>query len=116
MKAIDHPHVRVNFDTGNITYYNRDRNAVDELEKIIDYVGTVELKDHNGAFETWVFPPLGQGVVDFKGVLRILIDHGYSGPVTLEFEGTKGVELDEAGTKRAIEQSIAYIRSIGNFA
>lgn len=116
MKAIDHPQVRVNFDTGNITDYNRDRNAVDELAKIIDYVGTVELKDHNGAFQTGVFPRLGQGVVDFRGVFRLLCDHGYAGPVTLEFEGTKGIELDEAGTKKAIEESIAYIRSIGDFA
>jgi sugar phosphate isomerase/epimerase len=115
MKAVDHPNVRVNFDTGNITYYNRDRNAVDELEKVIDYVATVELKDHDGGFESWVFPPLGRGVVDFPGVLRVLSDHGYSGPVTLEFEGVKGVELDEAGTGAAIEDSIRYIRSIGSF-
>lgn len=116
MKAIDHPNVRVNFDTGNITYYNRDRNAVDELKKIIDYVATVELKDHNGGFETWVFPPLGQGAVDLRGVVRVLADFRYAGPVTLEFEGTKGVDLDEAETRKAIEESIAYARSIGTFS
>lgn len=115
MEAIDHPNVRVNFDTGNITYYNRDRNAVDELRKVVDYVATVELKDHDGGFESWAFPPLGRGVVDFPGVLRVLSDHGYSGPVTLEFEGTRGVELDEAGTKAAIEESVQYLRLIGTF-
>lgn len=115
MKAIAHPNVRVNFDTGNITYYNRDRNAVDELRKVIDYVATVELKDHNGGFETWTFPPLGKGVVDFKGVFEALDAHGYAGPVTLEFEGTKGVELDEAQTKQAIAESVAYLRTLGTF-
>lgn len=116
MQAINHPNVRVNFDTGNITYYNHGRNAVDELMKCIDFVGTVEFKDHNGEFETWVFPPLGTGITDFKGVLKVLQDHEYAGPITLEFEGTKGVELDEAGTKAAIQQSIAYVRSIGEFS
>ena len=116
MKAINHPNIRVNFDTGNITYYNHNTNAVDELKKIVDYVATVELKDHNGGFETWVFPPLGQGAVDLPGVLKVLAAHHYAGPVTLEFEGTKGVELDESQTKAAIEESIAYVRSIGEFS
>lgn len=115
MKAIDHPNVRVNFDTGNITYYNRECEAADELKKIIDYVATVEVKDHNGEFETWVFPPLGKGIVDFKSVLGVLDASGYTGPVTLEFEGTKGVELDESQTKKAIEESIAYIRALATF-
>jgi sugar phosphate isomerase/epimerase len=115
IKAIGHPNVRVNFDTGNITFYNHNSNAVDELKKCIDYVATVEAKDHNGAFETWTFPALGKGIVDFKGVLRVLDEHDYAGPVTLEFEGIKGVELDEAGTKQAIEESVAYLRSIGSF-
>ncbi|MBI3119948.1 MAG: sugar phosphate isomerase/epimerase [Candidatus Hydrogenedentes bacterium] len=116
MQAIGHPSIRVNFDTGNITFYNHDRNAVDELKKIIDYVGTVELKDHNGGYESWEFPPLGTGKVDLKGVVQVMRQHAYTGPVTLEFEGVKGVELDEEGTKKAIEDSIKYIRSLGDFA
>ena len=48
MKRINHPNVRVNFDTGNITYYNHGADVVAELKKIVDYVATVELKDHGG--------------------------------------------------------------------
>ena len=115
MKAVNHPNVRVNFDTGNITYYNRDRNAVDELKKAIDYVATVEVKDHDGVLESWTFPALGKGVVDFKGVFGVLDAHGFAGPVTIEFEGTKGVELDEAQTKQAIADSVAHLRSMAAF-
>lgn len=115
MQAVDHPFVRVNFDTANITYYNRDTDAVTELKKIVDYVATVEFKDHNGGFETWTFPPLGQGVVDFPGVLAVLNAHKYAGPITLEFEGTKGVELNEEQTRQAIETSVAYVRRLGEF-
>jgi sugar phosphate isomerase/epimerase len=115
MKAIDHPNIRVNFDTANITYYNMNTNAVDELKKIVDYVATVELKDHSEEFETWNFPPVGQGVVDMPEVLRILKQHGYTGPITLEFEGVKGVELNETETQKAIAESVAYVRSLGSF-
>ncbi|MFO7973956.1 MAG: sugar phosphate isomerase/epimerase family protein [Candidatus Hydrogenedentota bacterium] len=115
MKAIDHPNIRVNFDTANITYYNRNTDAVAELKKIIDYVATVEIKDHTGEFETWNFPAVGQGKVDVPSILELLREHGYRGPITLEFEGIKGVELSETETKLAIAESIAYIRSLGRF-
>ena len=114
-KAINHPNIRVNFDTANITYYNKDTDAVAELKKIIDYVATVEIKDHSGEFETWNFPAVGQGVVDAPAILELLRKHGYTGPITLEFEGIKGVELSEVETKLAIAESIAYIRSLGRF-
>jgi len=115
MKLINHPNIRVNFDTGNITYYNKDTDAVAELKKIVDYVATVELKDHTGQYETWNFPPVGQGVVDIPAILGILKEHNYSGPITLEFEGIKGVELNETETQKAIAESVAYVRSLGCF-
>lgn len=115
MKAVHHPNIRVNFDTGNITFYNKDTTAVKELKKSIGCVATLELKDHSGAHETWEFPVLGGGSVDFPGVVALLREHGYAGPVTLEFEGTKGVELTQEQTLQAIADSVAYARSIGSF-
>ena len=56
MQAIGHPNIRVNFDTANVTYYNHGTSAVAELKKSIEYVRTVEFKDHTGGFETWDFP------------------------------------------------------------
>ncbi|MBX7254786.1 MAG: sugar phosphate isomerase/epimerase [Candidatus Hydrogenedentes bacterium] len=113
MKAINHPNVRVNFDTGNITYYNKGADAVAELKKSIDYVGTVEFKDHDGGLESWVFPVLGQGIVKFPDVWKVLQTKGYKGPITIEFEGTKGVELTEEQTKEAIAGCVKYARSLG---
>jgi sugar phosphate isomerase/epimerase len=115
MRAINHPNIRVNFDTGNVTYYNHDTDAATELAKCVDYVATVEFKDHNGEYETWNFPTIGTGVVDFPAVVKILKDHHYTGPITMEVEGVHGVETDEAEIKRYIEQSAAYVRSLGRF-
>jgi len=115
MQAVNHPNIRVNFDTANITYYNKNTSAAAELKKSLPYVATVEFKDHSGDFETWVFPALGQGIVDVSTIAGMLREHGYAGPVTLEFEGTKGVELSEEETKKAIADSVAYARTQGNF-
>ena len=115
MKAVNHPNVRVNFDTANITYYNKNTTAVDELKKSIPYLATIEFKDHSLGFETWDFPVVGQGKVDFKTIVEMLKAQGYQGPVTIEFEGTKGVALTEEQTKLAIAESVAWVRSLANF-
>ena len=115
MKRINHPNVRVNFDTGNITFYNRDADAVTELKKCIDYVVAVEFKDHDGKYQSWVSPTIGQGAVDFPGILKTLQEHGYAGPITMEVEGIQGVKMNEEECKRYIEESARHIRSLGTF-
>ncbi len=115
MKVINHPNVRVNFDTANITYYNHDAKAEAELGKCVDYVATVEVKDHNGAFETWNFPALGEGIIDFPAIFKVLREHKYAGPITIEVEGIKGVEWSLEDKKKALEASVAYLRTIEKF-
>lgn len=115
MRRVNHPNVRVNFDTGNITYYNAGADVVAELKKVVDYVATAELKDHGGKPRTWDFPALGQGKIDFAGVLRVLREHGYSGPITIEVEGVEGVPWDEGQTKQAIADSVAFLRRLAPF-
>ncbi len=112
MEAIKHPAVRVNFDTANVYFYNQNVTAVGELGKVIDYVASVHLKDTTGGYEDWTFPTLGTGVVDFAEVFRMLNARGFAGPFTMELEGTKGVELDEAGQLKYIADSVAYLRRI----
>jgi L-ribulose-5-phosphate 3-epimerase len=115
MQHVNHPNVRVNFDTGNITFYNQGTDAVTELKKIIDYVATVELKDHTGKCQDWNFPVLGKGVVDFPAIVKLLEEHHFRGPITIEVEGVRGVPMDEAQTKRYIAESVKYVQSLGNF-
>ena len=115
MAALDHPHVRVNFDTANVYYYNHDVTAEGELAKVIDYVASVHLKDTTGGYECWDFPALGTGVVDFPKVLAMLAEHRFAGPLTMELEGTEGVKLDEGAQLKYVEDSAAYLRAIGAF-
>ena len=113
MQGVDHPNVRVNFDTGNIYYYNEGRNSVDEIRKIAKYVSSVHLKDTNGGFKAFDFPTIGEGVVDFAGVFREMNAVGFHGPFTMELEGIRGEELTVEGTHRRIEESIAHLKKLG---
>ena len=56
MDEVDHPHVRLNFDTGNIAYYNQGVDPCDELEKVKHLVRNVHLKDNRGRLRGLVLP------------------------------------------------------------
>ena len=113
MGGINHPNICINFDTGNVYYYNHNVTADGELMKIIDHVGSVHLKETNGEYRTWNFPALGEGVVDFKAVFQILNDVGFNGPFTMELEGIEGEEIDEAAVQARVANSVAHLKSIG---
>ena len=113
MKGVDHPNVRVNYDTANIHYYNQNVDHVDEMKQVIDYIGSMHLKDTDGGYKTWCFPTFGEGIVDFKTVFDVLNDQGYHGPFTMEIEGVEGEDLDEAQTCQRVADSVAYLRRIG---
>lgn len=113
MELVQHPNVRINFDTANVYFYNRNVTAVSELEKLLPHVAAVHLKDTPGGFEEWNFPALGTGVVDVPAVFKMLNARGFTGPFTMELEGTKGIERNEAEQLAYIADSVAYLRRIG---
>lgn len=112
MQAVAHPNVGINFDTANIYYYNEGADAVTELRKVLPHVFSVHLKDTNGKPRTWYFPTLGQGVVDFPEIFRLLLERGFRGPFTMELEGIEGENLSEQQQLQRVAQSYAYVRDI----
>ena len=113
MNGVDHPNICINFDTGNVYYYNHDVDAVTEVKKILKHVGAVHLKDTNGGYRTWHFPTLGEGVVEYKSVFDTLNDAGFYGPFTMELEGIEGEDLDEDGVKARVADSLQHLKDIG---
>lgn len=113
MQTVNHPNVRSNFDTGNIYYYNHGMDAVEELKKVVPYVVRVHLKDTTGAFETYDFPALGEGIVDFKGTFDVLNAAGFYGPFSLELEGVRGQEYTFEEKKGVVQRSLAHLRAVG---
>jgi len=117
MSEVDHPHVRLNFDTGNIAYYNDGSDPCDELEQVKHLVRNVHLKDNRGGFEDWYFPAVGDGGrVDFGRVRRILDGVGFAGPYTIEIEGIAGEpEPGLEGRQQRVMRSVAHLRACGYF-
>jgi L-ribulose-5-phosphate 3-epimerase len=117
MSEVDHAHVRLNFDTGNIAYYNKDTNPCDELEKVKHLVRNVHLKDNRGGYEDWYFPAVGDGgAVDFTRVRGILDSVDFVGPYTIEIEGIGGEpEPGLEGRHERVCRSVAHLRACGYF-
>ncbi|MDD4870882.1 MAG: sugar phosphate isomerase/epimerase [Kiritimatiellae bacterium] len=113
LEAVNHPGLRFNFDTANIYYYNHDTNSVHELRKVAKYVAAVHLKDTDGGFNSFNFPVLGKGVVDFKGVFQILAELEFKGPYTIEAEGPLVSDLTRDQKVTFLKDSMAYLKSIG---
>ncbi|MDA0745040.1 MAG: sugar phosphate isomerase/epimerase [bacterium] len=113
MQGVAHSNIRVNFDTANVHYYNENVDAVEQFAQIVDYVAAVHLKDTNGKFQTWHFPALGEGVVDFPEIFRMFSARGHSGPYTMELEGIKGEELTKEQVQERVEKSLGYLREQG---
>ncbi len=113
MRGVNHPNIRINFDTANVHYYNEGVDAVEQFRRVSDAVAAVHLKDTNGAFQTWHFPALGEGIVDFPSIFEIFAGHGRNGPYTLELEGIQGESLSRRDVERRVEQSLDYLRERG---
>jgi sugar phosphate isomerase/epimerase len=113
MKGVDHPNIRINFDTANIYYYNEGVDGIEEMKKVLDYIEGVHLKDTNGKPRTWYFPTLGEGIVDFKKVRELLNARGFYGPFTIENEGIQGENLTLEQTLERMEKSVQHLRECG---
>lgn len=115
MGELDHPHVRLNFDTGNIAYYNRGYDPVQELAKVAPLVRNVHLKDNRGGFEDWYFPAPGDGgAVDFRRVREVLDAVGFAGPYTIEIEGIGGEpEPRMEARQERIRRGAEHLRACG---
>jgi sugar phosphate isomerase/epimerase len=85
---VDRPNVGVNFDPGNFILYGTDE-PLHALEVLGSYVCGVHCKDGRRPTEPGKLGqevPLGQGEVDFPGLLAGLRQWGYTGPLIIERE------------------------------
>lgn len=117
MSALSHPGVRLNFDTGNLYYYNQNIVGEIALAKVSPWVAHVHLKDTSGECGAWHFPALGNGgAVDFVRVRELLRTCGFRGPYSLEIHGVAGEgELPLEAYQERIADSVRYLGNCGYF-
>lgn len=115
IEDVAHPAVQINFDTGNIVYYNEGVDPVAELERVKHWVRNVHVKDCRGGFEEWYFPALGDGgAVDFTRLREVLESVGYEGAYSIEIEGIAGEpEPGLEGRTERVRRSADHLRRCG---
>ncbi len=115
MNDVDHPAIRLNFDTANILYYNPGVDLLAELGRVKQLVRNVHLKDSRGVPDEWYFPAIGEGGgVDFAAVGALLDEVGFQGAYTIEIEGIGGESepgIDERTDR--VRRSVKHLRACG---
>ncbi|MBI2940895.1 MAG: sugar phosphate isomerase/epimerase, partial [Chloroflexi bacterium] len=113
LDAVDHPAIGINYDTGNIYYYNDDLDPAEDVRQVAERVVQVHLKDTVGGKGEWMFCALGDGRVNFPAIIAELQSVGFHGPYSLELEGQRGQDLNREGHLGVIRKSLEYLRRIG---
>jgi len=102
--------LRVLFDSGH--YFVRGDSVIEAYRSLSQRVVHVHAKDAMGNLEDYEFPPLGQGDVDFDGLLGAMAAAGYDGYVSIEYEAFAwGYETD---SHKVLSESKSFLD--GTFA
>lgn len=104
IREINHPSVRINYDTANCMYYG-DTRPEEDIKVALPYLAHCHLKDGTGGYHVWNFPPIGDGTVDFAAIIRTLREGGYTGPLSVEIEFTEAGWPDLEGVHAAVAKS-----------
>lgn len=101
-KAVDHPHVRLVFDTSHVQVMDGD--LIDTLHAVWDMVAVVQIADNPGRREP------GSGELNFTNILLAVRDLGYAGLIELEHdwsENTRACEERGLAELRALDARLA---------
>jgi L-ribulose-5-phosphate 3-epimerase len=114
LRDLAHDNVFINWDTGNVYFYNEGIDGETDLRKIAPHVRHVHLKDSHKGFQEWFFPALGGGNIDLGRVRAILAEYDFHGPYSIEIEGVAGespVTLEQRHEN--LRRSVMHLRSLG---
>jgi len=90
MEAISSPHFGIDMDPSHI--YRANENPVEAIAAVISRVRHVHIRDCKGRQQGPGKPEMqanGRGDIDLVGYIRVLHEHGYTGPLNLEIIGAK---------------------------
>jgi sugar phosphate isomerase/epimerase len=83
IEKVKRPNFKIWYDAGNIIYYNADKDPVEQLKPIVQYVTGFCAKDCDKEHGE-VFLQFGTGKVNFAAVFAELKRGGFNGPVMVE--------------------------------
>lgn len=96
MQAISSPAFGVDMDPSHI--HRANENPVEAIAAVISRIRHVHIRDCKGRQQGPGKPEdqaNGRGDIDLVGYIRVLHEHGYSGPLDLEIIGAKDYSLEQ---------------------
>lgn len=105
--------LKANFDTANVYYYNQDPDGPAELEKVMERMAHMHLKDSFCKYKDFTFPALGEGTVPFEKYFEVCAKHGFNGPASLEIEGRDEEQKTFDGKQKVMERSVDFLKGLG---
>jgi sugar phosphate isomerase/epimerase len=99
MEAISSPNFGIDMDPSHI--YRANENPVEAIAAVISRVKHVHIRDCKGRQQGPGKPEMqanGRGDIDLVGYIRVLHEHGYTGPLNLEVIGAKEYSIEQCCT------------------
>ena len=98
----------VNFDPSHLAVHDDDISSA--IRSLGQRIVHVHIKDAKGTPSDYQFPPLGQGVIDFKGFMAGLKEVDYNGVLSIEYEANAfGYEQTE---EEIVEGSLQFVKQL----
>lgn len=101
-----------NYDPGNVVYY-AGANPITDVRFALPRLVHFHFKDKIGGKGVFNFPPPGDGELDMTGLLAILDEAGYSGPISAEVEFDERGWPDYDACRAAAKRSVENLRGMG---
>lgn len=101
-----------NYDPGNVVYY-AGADPVTDVRFALPRLVHFHFKDKVGGKGVFNFPPPGDGELDMTGLLAILDEAGYSGPISAEVEFDERGWPDYDACRAAAKRSVENLRGMG---
>lgn len=113
LDRIDRPEVLgFNYDPGNVVYYTG-ADPMTDVQFALPRLVHFHFKDKIGGKGVFNFPPPGDGELDMVGLLAILREAGYTGPISAEVEFDEHGWPDLAACRAAAHRSVENLRGMG---
>ncbi len=115
VQAVQHPNVRLNFNAGNLHYYNDQIVSEVAFAKVCHLVEHIHLKDSTGECGERYFPALGYGgAVDFVQMAEIVRNYDYQGVCSIDIDiGDEQRTAPLSDCHKRIVQSVDQLRICG---
>ena len=101
-----------NYDPGNVIYYTG-ANPLTDISFALPRLVHFHLKDKVGGQGVFNFPPTGDGDIDIMGLIAILDEAGYTGPVSAEVEFDDRGWPDYDGCRAGAQRTVHNLRAMG---